>query len=126
MLAQLAVVFYRPDFSEGQAKQLIGIMVEDLISYPLPEIDQALKIYRRDPDAKYFPRSGQIIEIILAGRRERAQSDKIGPRIVPVSRPLMWWHRPKSRWNVGWIEADVPAGELVRDTEGSPLRAARG
>jgi len=126
MLSQLAIVYYRPDFTEGQARQLIATLVSDLEEFDLAEIDMAIKLYRRDPANEFFPKPAALRAIVLNGRKERAALDRVGPKITPVNRPLMWWHRPKSRWNIGWIEADVPAGELVRDTEGSPLRKARG
>ena len=126
LLSKLAIHYYRPDFSEGQARQLISDMVQDLIEFPVPEIDMAITLYRRDPANKYFPTPAALRAIVLLGRKERAALDRMGQKVTPVNRPLMWWHRPKSRWNVGWLEADVPRGELVRDTEDGPLRAARG
>lgn len=131
MLSKLAVHYYRADFTEAQARSQIGDMVQDLIEFPVPEVEMAITIYRQTPPlpgkVKYFPDSSALRAIVLEGRRDRAALDRIAPvSAVSVSRPCMWWTRPKNRWNFDWREADVPDGELIKDITGGPFRRPQG
>lgn len=82
----------------------------DVDEFPVAEIEVALQAYRREPKNKFFPTPGAIREIILEGRRERAQMDKIGAPIRNFdSRPIMWWLQPKSIWQDHWMVADIPS-----------------
>lgn len=135
MLLRLAISYYRPNFTEGQAKLLVKDMVNDLDRYHVSEIEVAIQKYRRDAANKYFPRSGQLIELIEADRKDRRAAVRethkrdcipAGPDGIAYPdgkyRPLMWWHLSKQLWKPHWREAEVPVGELVRDTKDSPLR----
>lgn len=118
LLSKLAINYYRPDFTEGQAKQLISTMVSDLEEFPVPEVDRAITLYRRQPAApgkqKYFPDVSVLRNIIIVGQRERAalERDQKGkPKVEQESRPLMWWCHPKERWKPHWREDDIQAAQ---------------
>lgn len=115
MLSMLALNYYRPSFTEGQARQLINTMISDLEEFPLPEIDMAIKLYRQQPAApgkdKFFPDISVLRNIIMVGQRERAALDrdqKGKPKIYQESRPLMWWFHRKRFWKPHWREEDIP------------------
>lgn len=88
---------------------MVADFVQDLEDFPIPEIDQALQAYRRDPASKFFPTPGAIRAIILDGRKERAALERRGPSLGKVeSRPLMWWTQSKRFWKPHWREEDIP------------------
>ena len=64
MLAQLALMYWRPDFSPAQVKQFMAMYLEDLRPFPMEEISDAIKSYRREPDTKFFPTVGQLLAYI--------------------------------------------------------------
>jgi len=122
MLAQLASHYWRPDFSPAQAAGLTADYCEDLADCTVAEIEVAIRDYRRGADNQFFPKIGQLRDLIATDRKHRAELERLGKPVRVSSRPLMWWHRPKDRWNPEWAESQVPAGELVRDTAGAVLR----
>ena len=65
LLGQLALHYWRPDFSEGQARQLYTDYLDDLRPYSVADIDRAMKSYRRNGDNKFYPTSGQLIDELL-------------------------------------------------------------
>lgn len=109
LLTRLAVHYYRPDFTEGQAKMLIRDMVEDLAEFSVSEVDWSIKEYRRDPGNRYFPTSGQLRAPILEARREARQASRISDKPMAESRPLMWWYQARRLWKPHWREADIPS-----------------
>lgn len=66
LLARLALVYWRPDFAPGQAKQLYLQYVEDLREFAIADIVEAVGKYRRNGENKFFPTPGQIRGIIEA------------------------------------------------------------
>lgn len=66
LLAQLALVYWRPDFEPGQARQLYAMFLADLRDYSLADINEAIRIYRRDPESKFYPTPGQLRGLIEA------------------------------------------------------------
>jgi len=125
-LSKLAVHYYRPDFTEGQAKSLISDMVGDLGEFSVGEIEAAIAAYRQAPPsagkAKYFPDSGTLRKLASDERAHRRAVAAAPVQAVWPGRPLMWWMRAKQLWHPSWIENDVPMGEKVRDVIGGPLR----
>lgn len=124
LLMRLAMNYYRPDFTEGQAKLMVKDMVGDLDTYHVNEIDVAIQKYRRDASNRFFPRSGQLIDLIEANRKERRELDRYAskPDTKGKSRPLMWWMKPKTMWDVSWRECEVPDGEMIRERHGASFR----
>jgi len=109
LLAKLAVHYYRPDFTEGQAKSLISDMVHDLVEFDVPEVELAIREYRQDAHNRFFPTSGALRAPILAGRKERAEAEKISRKPLPNdTRPIMWWCLPEVLWKPHWHESDIP------------------
>jgi hypothetical protein len=124
LLSRLAVHFYRPDFTENQAKSLILDMVEDLGEFAVCDVETAIREYRRDPEARFFPRSGELCKRCYQARYEREQADKRAATTPeppgehhPVAqrgpefgefRPLMWWGLPKALWKPHWRDEEIP------------------
>lgn len=70
MLVKLSAHYWRPDFSEGQARQLIADFIDALTPYSLEDIERAVKLYYTNPGNKFFPHPGALIGLI------RPQEDK--------------------------------------------------
>jgi hypothetical protein len=66
LLAKLALVYWRPDFSPAQAKELYAQYLDDLRDLPFSEIVDAVEKYRRNPENKFFPTPGQLRGAIVA------------------------------------------------------------
>lgn len=64
ILARLALHYWRPDFTPEQTKLLISDYLDDLWPYSLPQIERACKEFRMDGDNKFFPKSGELIELM--------------------------------------------------------------
>lgn len=97
---------------------------QDLAVCRLDEIEVAIREYRLNSKNQFFPKSAQIREIVFANQKHRAELARIGPRVHVTGRPMLWWMKPKQHWNPDWRECEVPAGELIRDEPGGPLRGA--
>lgn len=63
-LAKLALMYWRPDFTPGQAKQLYEMYLDDLRVYSFYDICKACEKFRQNADNKFFPTSGQIRGLI--------------------------------------------------------------
>lgn len=132
VLLQLGSHYWTPDFTPSQAKHLLADYLEDLERFTLGEVEVACRDWRRNVANKKFPRSAEIVELIRDNKRHvveassTAERRAAGPDGVAYpdgkSRPCMWWHLSKQLWKPDWREADVPVGELIRDTKDSPLR----
>jgi hypothetical protein len=106
-----ATAHFRPDLRAGQAELMTRDFIQDLGHYRVAEIQAGFAAYRREASNRFFPRPGQIIELIEAGRRERAAAARDEGRFtgkVGESRPLMWWFKPKKLWATHWSEDDIP------------------
>jgi len=66
MLSKMALLYWRPDFSPGQARQFYDQYVEDLREYSLADIDIAVKKYRRGAGNKFFPMPCDLRALIEA------------------------------------------------------------
>lgn len=64
LLGKLALVYWRPDFQPGQAKQLYLQYVDDLREFPMSEIVAAVEAYRRDGGNRFFPTPGDLRKLI--------------------------------------------------------------
>lgn len=108
MLSRLAVHYYRPDFSEAQAKSLIADMLQDLEGFGVHEIEQAILDYRRDPKMKFFPRAADLRERAGAARRDM-RPDRFGAGGIEFgeSRPNGWEFLPKALWQSNWRADDL-------------------
>lgn len=61
VLMRLQAHYWRPDFSPAQAKALYADFFEDLAHLPPDILEDAIRIYRRDPDEAYFPHPGALL-----------------------------------------------------------------
>jgi hypothetical protein len=127
MLASLSSHFWTPDFTPAQAAARFKDYCEDLGGCTIQEVEIAIRDYRLRPKIpgkmKPFPGADDLLELVIANRKHRAELDRIGkPVAVRQYRPLMWWHKPLDHWNADWREHEVPAGELVRDRVTGKLR----
>lgn len=105
-LTKLASHYWRPDFGEAQAKQMIRDYVEDLEEFSVVEVEAAARDYRRNPKNEFFPRSGQLRDLIYAVRKDRADVERYPRRAPQESRPIMWWMTHP--WKPHWRESEIP------------------
>jgi hypothetical protein len=129
MLAGLSSHFWTPDYTPAQAAARFKDYCDDLGGCTIAEVEIAIRDYRLQPKIpgkmKPFPGTDDLLALVQANRKHRAELERLGKPVKVSSRPLMWWHRPIDRWNPEWQESDVPAGEMVRDTSTAALREAR-
>lgn len=114
----MAVHYYRPDFTEGQARSLIGDMVEDLVEFDIVDVETAITDYRRTPPApgksKYFPDSGTLRKLAAESREDRKPAFQSGdgkilrPEYADGARPACWWVQAPYLWQPSWSESDIP------------------
>jgi len=74
-LLRLQAHYWRPEFTPAQARELYADFMDDLGHIPPDILDEACAAYRRDPEARFFPRPGQLLAIaepLLAERRRAA------------------------------------------------------
>lgn len=118
MLMALASHFWRPDFSPAQAAQMFKDYAEDLGGCTIAEIEVAIREYRLKPKIpgkmKPFPGSDDLLELICANRKHRAQIERLGDPVKLDSRPLVWWSKPPEMWKPHWREDEIP--ETARET----------
>lgn len=112
-LMSLSVHYYRPDFTEGQARVLIRDMLEDLAEFTPEQVDAAIRAYRRDPKSKFFPTSGQLREKAAECRKEQIENARTSGKRKAIpefgdSRPILWWTQMPYLWRPHWKEADIP------------------
>lgn len=114
MLTALSSHYWRPDFSPAQAGSLIADYCEDLADCMVAEIEIAIREYRRS-NQKFFPKIGQLRDIIAANRKHRADLEKVAPAKLQFgdTRPIMWWRLPRALWQRHWRVSDIPAGETT-------------
>jgi len=115
-LLRLGSHYWTPDFTPAQAKHLLADYIEDLESAFLPDLDAACAYWRRKPDAKRFPKIGELLAIVSDRRRERMDTEKSSPSTFQFgeSRPVMWWCLPPNIWKRHWHESEIPADQWDR------------
>lgn len=126
LLRRLAVAFYSPDFTQEQASVVIADYILDLGGFAIVDVEDAIRAYRRDPKAQFFPKPGILYSLAAAAQKERRESERHRAAKSPQfgeGRPIMWWTQPRKFWKPHWRESDVPAGHMVRDVETGKLRA---
>lgn len=64
LLAKLRLHFVLSQLSEAEIGILINDYLEDVSIYPLDIIEQACIDYRRDKNSLFFPKVGQLLELI--------------------------------------------------------------
>lgn len=64
ILARLALHYWRPDFTPEQTKLLIADYLDDLQRYNPDQIALACRDFRMDGGNKFFPKSGELIQLI--------------------------------------------------------------
>lgn len=120
ILSRLAIHYYRPDFTEGQAKLLIEDMVQDLGEFDTDIVTEACSTYRQRKDSKFFPTSGVLRalcnEIEQANAKVAREQLRGKGRPAQGFRPNMWWMKPREQWHLfgNWQESEVPMGEKIK------------
>jgi hypothetical protein len=77
LLARMSLHYWRPDFSPGQARELYLDYLDDLRDFAISDIAAAMRAYRRDGENRFFPTSGQIVDLI-SGKAELIR--EFGPK----------------------------------------------
>lgn len=86
-LMRLQAHYWRPDFTEAQARELYVDFIEDLGELPPDILDEAIRQYRRDPEARFFPRPGDLLATakpLLEERRRAVSRLERGPDHKPA------------------------------------------
>lgn len=112
LLSRLAIHYYRPDFTEGQAKLLIQDYVHDLADFAVCDVEAAIRDYRQQPTkgkAKYFPDSAQLRELATENAKHRSKMSAPERKPYHQSRPNAWYLRPRAQWESHWHEDEIPA-----------------
>ena len=93
ILSKLALHFWRPDFTSAQAGMLIGDYLEDLKWYAPTAVEHACKVYRRKPDSRFFPTSGQLLGILGEGNDTGEERSRLptfrAPRMIDAPRSAL-------------------------------------
>lgn len=111
-LSRLAISYYRPDFTEGQAKVQIQDMLHDMDSYPASDVNTAIVRWRNDPQKRFFPRGAELGELArqeVKHRREIGDGKAVYSEWGELqhSRPAMWEYQPKRFWKAEWRVSDL-------------------
>lgn len=64
ILSRLSLHYWRPDFGPGQVRLLLADYLDDLHGYSVEAINAACTQYRRNPENKFFPRSGDLLALL--------------------------------------------------------------
>lgn len=73
-MLKLQAHYWRPDFSPAQAKELYADYIEDLSDLPPDILDAAIGQYRRNPESKFFPRTGELLGFAAPMLEERRRA----------------------------------------------------
>lgn len=123
ILLKLGSHYWTPSFTRAQAKELLSDYLEDLAKYRTPELEAFAGTWRRDVARTKFPKIGDIvfaIERTRADAADRAKGQRAPDRFA--GRPMLWWMQAKQLWQPGWLESDVPEGEIICDVINGPMR----
>lgn len=95
ILSRLALIYWRPDFTQEQARLVIENYLSDLEGYTPAEVDAACAKYRQLPTSEYFPKPGQLLAIL----NPAPKYPDIPPRRLPTFRsaPQLTGPKPKLR-----------------------------
>lgn len=72
-LSRLALHYWRPDFNPKEAAKLNADYLEDLRGITVEELKAACRTWRRNPDNRFYPTSGQLLELVKDALSERAR-----------------------------------------------------
>jgi len=62
-IAQLSLIYWRPDFTPQQFKFAIAAYLEDFRKLSVYQVEMACREYRRNPENKFFPTPGQLLDL---------------------------------------------------------------
>lgn len=80
-LARLALHYWRPDFTPAQAKLLLADFLHDLQGYPPKDVEYACAAYRQNPENRFYPTPGQLLEILKRYDPPRSRPTYRAPRV---------------------------------------------
>lgn len=114
------MTYFSRDFTAEQAKVVIADYVQDLSEFAVCDIEDAIRQYRRDPLAEFFPKPGRLCELCSGARSDRIARENCKPGSAPKnlvpefgeSRPIRWWDHPKQLWRPHWKESEIPMAEV--------------
>lgn len=105
-----------------QARLLISDYLEDLAEFTIEQLQRAVVDYRRDGKNKFFPKIGELRDLISPPRETQWHPPGYTGRKAMLEfgdpRPLCWEMRPRRLWAKHWRVEDL---DLARD----PDRKAR-
>lgn len=62
----MSLHYWRPDYTPEQARLVIEDYLDDLADFLPSEIERACMTFRRNPENKFFPKSGELLGILNA------------------------------------------------------------
>lgn len=89
----MALHYWRPDFTPEQARMLIEDYLDDLRGYTPEQVDAACIRYRKEPDSKFFPHTGELLKL-LGARSSFAQPEY---RLPTWTTPKGLLERPRGK-----------------------------
>lgn len=87
ILARLSFHYWRPDYSQEQARMVMEDYLNDLEHISPASVEKACAEYRKKPDSKFFPKVGEILDLI-AGPKWLQEPERRLPRYDPAQYQL--------------------------------------
>lgn len=84
LVGRLSLQYWRPNFSPEQAKLLFQDFAQDLAGLTREELAQACLEWRRDPENRFFPTSGQLRGVADHILRRRARDRAAAERLLAI------------------------------------------
>lgn len=73
LLGRLSIHYWQPDFTPDQVKLKLQDYEEDLAGVTADELRDACGEWRRDPLNKFFPKTGELLELVKPKISARAK-----------------------------------------------------
>lgn len=104
LLAKLAVVYWRPNFSEAQLRELYSQYLDAVEKFAFKDIALALEKWRNDGANKFFPTPGELRNLIIT--------------------PPSWWCSGRLEWSKELLEDSAREFKAALGKQSTPLLEA--
>lgn len=83
-LGRLSLHYWRPDFTPEQAKLMFQDFASDMAGTTAAELVEACNEWRRDPENRFFPRPGELLELVKDRLRQRGRDRYAARRMLEM------------------------------------------